>query len=321
MLVDKIIFFIMTIIFISVNLFDKFKECYKKSRNKTSLTNVIQPEATVTSKTKKRFNMLKFVLNSYASFNSVVVCIGYITETYLYGGRVLLNGLSISIGFLVAFFILHPVIYNLESIKSPYEYLQYRYGNKRSIRVITAFFGNLFYLLFMALHLWGCSIILSSILPEIPQLYVSSIAIGIYGIIGSIFKGFNQSVTVNLIQFILLISGLMSAIIISFNSNKNNKSPTELWEIAELYNRRNFINTNVDLTTRYTIWNQIFALPIPWCTMHIIIQPRFTKYRSIKGKQKSRIILLLHLPLMLLVTSLFVFSGIATFVFYYDSIF
>ena len=62
MLVDKIIFFIMTIIFISVNLFDKFKECYKKSRNKTSLTNVIQPEATVTSKTKKRFNMLKFVL-------------------------------------------------------------------------------------------------------------------------------------------------------------------------------------------------------------------------------------------------------------------
>ena len=60
----------------------------------------------------------------------------------------------------------------------------------------------------------------------------------------------------NLIQFLLLLSGLIAAIVISFTSNKDNKSASDLWQIVSLCGRDNFIVSNGDLITRYTIWNQ-----------------------------------------------------------------
>lgn len=323
MLVDQICFFIVVTIFLAICLYSKIKESYIKARGSAVQTNDIElqeKQAVKTSTEKPKNNnktLINLIINSYASFNSVVICIGFISETYLFGGRLLLNMLSVSIGFIVVFFILHPVIYNTESIKTPYEYLQVRYGNKKLIRRVTALFGILFYVLFMALHLWSCSCILSTILPQIPDLFISSIAIGALGIFGASLKGFTQTAKINLIQLVLLVSGLIAAIVISFNSNKNEKSAQELWDIADKYGRRNFIDSHGDLTTRYTIWNQAFSLPIPWCTMHILIQPNFSKYRSIAGCRKSRYILISHLPVMFLINGLYVFCGIAAFVFYY----
>ena len=258
MLVDQIIFFLMVIIYFSITIYLKCKDSCKKARVKTVELNDLDNEIEKETKPKnENLETFKFILNSYLSFNSVVIGIGFITETYLYGGRLLLNLLSVSIGYLVAFLILHPVIYNLDKkIKSPYEYLQYRYGNRTSIRYTSALVGIFFYLLFMSLHLWGCSVILSQILPQIPNLFISSIVIGIFGTLGSLFEGYVQSLKMNLIQFILLLTGLIAALVISFTSNKDNKSASELWQIIELCGRDNFINSNGDLITRYTIWNQ-----------------------------------------------------------------
>lgn len=319
MLVDQICFFVIITIFFALNLFNKLSKCFKKARIKNSNESKSALKNEPTTKSNETLKTLKFILNSYASFNSIVICIGFISETYLYGGRLLMNLVSVSIGYLVAFFILHPVVYRLKSSRTPFEYLQHRYRDNRLIRVIAALCGILFYLLFMSLHLWGCSIVLSTILPQIPYLFISTIVIGAYGTIGSIFKGFNQSITINIIQIVLLLSGLISALVITFNSNKNNKTAGDLWEIAGLYNRRNFIEQSGDLRTRYTVWNQVFSLPIPWCTIHILMQPNFTKYRAIKGNAKSRFILISHLPVMFLINTLFVFCGIAAFVFYYDN--
>jgi hypothetical protein len=49
------------------------------------------------------------------------------------------------------------------------------------------------------------------------------------------------------------------------------------------------------------------------------MQPSFTKYRSINSNKKSRFILLSHLPIMLIVNSIYVFSGIAVFAFYFNA--
>ena len=123
-------------------------------------------------------------------------------------------------------------MYSLDKeIKSPYQFLQYRYGSQLVMRIIPALCGIFFYLLFMALHLWGCTIILSTILP-VPYLFVSSIVVGIFGIVGSIFKGYNQSIKMNLIQLFLLLSGLIAALVITFSSNPNNKSAAELWDLG-----------------------------------------------------------------------------------------
>jgi hypothetical protein len=253
MLIDQIIFFLMIGIYFTITIFTKIKDSFKKSRLKPIDLEKVKEE----TKAKKNYELFKFILNSYLSFNSVVIGIGFITETYLYGGRLLLNLLSVSIGYLIAFLIVHPVIFNLDKkIKSPYEYLQYRYGDRKSIKYIAASVGIFFYLLFMSLHLWGCSVILSAILPQIPGLFISSILIGVFGTLGSLFQGYVQSFKINLIQFVLLLSGLIAAIVISFTSNKDNKSASDLWQIVSLCGRDNFIVSNGDLITRYTIWNQ-----------------------------------------------------------------
>ncbi len=150
------------------------------------------------------------------------------------------------------------------------------------IKIITALDGILFYIVFMALHLWGFTIILNTILPQIPTF-------------GSLFEGFNQSFKMNTI--VSLLGGLIAALVSTFNSNKNNKSAQELWNLAVQFDRVNFVETSGDLRTRYTIWNQAFSLPIPWVTMHLLMQPSFTKYRSVIGKKRSRFILISHIPI------------------------
>ena len=256
------------------------------------------------------------MVNSYISFNLVFKLVGMITETYLYGGRVLINLVSISIGYVISFFILNPFFYDLDKdIKSPYQYLEKRYNHK-IIRIISAFAGFLFHLLFLSLNLWGCTIILATIYPQL-QLWVAILIIGLSCMIASLSGGFKQSLKIGILQFILMIFGILSALIISFSYN-GIKTSAELWEIAHEYNRRNFIYVDMDIRTRHTIINQIFSFSIPWCTFHAIFLPNYTKYRSISTKLKSRLILISHLPVMFSVIGSFVFSGIACFVYFYD---
>ena len=93
MLVDQISFFTLTAIFFSLTIFAKLKLSIKKSRVNANQTD-IDASKQETSKTADRFQLFKFTINSYTAFNSVVVCVGYISETYLYGGRVIFNMLS-----------------------------------------------------------------------------------------------------------------------------------------------------------------------------------------------------------------------------------
>ena len=96
MLVDQISFGVLTAIFFSITIYATLKEFLKKSRT-TSTDNEINSNENVSKQEKKpadKFKLFKITLNSYAAFNSVVICIGFISETYLLGGRLLLNLLS-----------------------------------------------------------------------------------------------------------------------------------------------------------------------------------------------------------------------------------
>ena len=279
MFVDQVAFFLTITVFFVLTIYIKLKETFFKSR--------INPN-TAPSQPPFQNTTLRTTLNSYAGFNSVVICIGFITETYLYGARLLFNLLSVSIGYIVAFVILHPVVHGLDTvIKSPYEYLSQRYGDRRLMRVVPALCGLFFYLLFMSLHLWGCSVVLATILPQIPNLYVSTIVVGVFALTGSLlFGGFAQSLSMNLVQLAVLMSGLVAALVSTFGAGRNGKSVTDLWSMAQSFGRLKFVDTSGDLRTRYTVWNQTFSLPIPWVCVHLLMQPSFSKYRSIKGTFK-----------------------------------
>lgn len=274
-----------------------------------------QQETNVTP-TPKSVPYIKQLVNSYASFNSSMIIVGFITETYLYGGRLMGNIFSVTIGYLVAFFLMQPLLLRLskESVKTPYEYFERRYNGSRLMRRLVAFLGLLFHVLFSSLFLWTCTTILCTVLPQI-NLWISQIVLGAYSLIGVFYlpTGYRQSLKIGVLQMILFLAGITGAVIITLTSVENG------WSLADQYGRLNFIFFDSSLTTRYTIWNQLFALPIPWCVMHVFMQPTFVKYRfQMGGFKKAQLGLIVNLPFMFGFNFLLVLGGICAFIYYND---
>jgi Na+/proline symporter len=238
-----------------------------------------------------------------------------LSESYMYGVRMVINIVSVTLGYLYAFFIVQPFMYSLdEDIKTPYQYFEKRY-NSKLIRSVSSFFGMLFYFSFLTLYLWGCTILLSTLIPQIP-FWLASLIIGIYSLIGSTIGGFTQTTITNVVQFIILIVGLLAAIVLTIQTSKHRLS--ELWEFASKNNRTRFIETDTDFRTRYTVVNQLVSLPIPWCSIHSLLLPNFMRYRAVKGKARSRFLVVSNFPFMVLVNGLtLIGGGIVCFLYFY----
>ena len=265
-------------------------------------------------KIKKDPKQFEVLINSYSSFNSVITYVGFVTETYYYGARVLMNIVAASIGYIISLILLQPLFYDLQ-VKSPYEYLQKRYANRIMCRWVSAFVGVIFHVSYSTLFLYGNATVLSTVFLEC-DLTISIITIGCISALFAIFGGFLQSVFVNFFQLLLFLFGALSALSIAIElpGDKLNY----YWNKAKEDNRLNFIVTNHDFRTRYTVWNQLFSLPIPWCAFHPILVPNFTRFKQIKSKSCSNIFFISHLPIMFIINSIAVFTGIFCYITFYD---
>lgn len=251
---------------------------------------------------------LKVIINYCMTFNSAFLVVGSLAESYWYGARMIGNIISITLGYIYAFFIVHPFIYSLEDeIKTPYQYFERRYGNKKYVRAITAGAGMLFYFFFLSLYLWGCAIILSTLIPEIP-LWLSSVLMGAYSIGGSTIGGFTQSTKTNIFQFFILITGLIMTVVFTIIS-QSDIDLTDMWKLARENGRANIFDYNVDFSTRYTILNQSISLSIPWTCFHSLLLPNFIRYRNIPGKKRSKVLIISNFPFMVLINLILLISG------------
>ncbi|CAF0789441.1 unnamed protein product [Brachionus calyciflorus] len=296
------------IILSSIKTIDKYRLELKKVKTISNDQQKVEP---LIPKYKK------LIINYNASYNSAFIVAGCLAESYLYGVRIVGNILSVILGFIYAYLFVQPFMYSLdEDIKTPFQYFERRYRNKKYVRAITAAAGMLFYFLFLTLYLWGCAVLLTTLIPEIP-LWISVVAIGVYSIIGSTIGGFTQTTKTNIFQFLILIIGLILLLVLTVRKHKYFK-PEEIWSVAVENKRTNFIETSADFTTRYTILNQCLSLSIPWTCVHSLLLPNFVRYRNIPCKSKSRNFIISNLPSMIVVyTFLFVSGGILCFIHFY----
>ena len=93
---------------------------------------------------------------------------------------------------------------------------------------------------------------------------------------------------------------------------------TYYWNLASQNNRLKFIETSVDITVRYTVWNQLFSQSIPWCCFHAILTPHILRYKLIKSKNISSLYMISHLPIMFIVNAAAVFCGIFIYITFHD---
>jgi hypothetical protein len=102
---------------------------------------------------------IKSVLNYCVKYNSAVLIVGGLAESYLYGIRVICNIFSILLGFLYALLFIQPFMISLkDEVHTPYEYFQKRYRNKTYVRVVVCLISQFYYFTFLTLYLWGCEV-------------------------------------------------------------------------------------------------------------------------------------------------------------------
>jgi Na+/proline symporter len=277
---DQFLFCIVTTVFLVINFFN--------IRNNNNSNNKISAEQETGNSTTKKPQfvfklkpnpLLKAILNFYTIFLSPILFIGFASESYLVGSQLFGNLFSVSIGYFIAFFLVIPIIYNLDkSIKTPYEYFEKRFNSKVP-RIISALSASCFYFSLSTLFLFGASIVLSTLMPQIP-IWASGLIVGIYSMLAVLSKenAFKYTFLTSLIQLSVFLVSVATAIVITLFFNEQ-KSVTDLLEFAWANNRFRFINTDLALTTRYTLWNQLFSLPIPWVVVHCLTVANFTKYR------------------------------------------
>ena len=258
---------------------------------------------------------IKKIINYSVSFNSSFLIVGSMSESYFYSITMVGNIISVTLGFVYAFLIVHPFMYSLDAeIKTPYQYFEKRYHNKL-VRSISAVMGMFFYFSFITLYLWGCTILLCTLIPDMP-FWLANLVIGAYSLIGSSIGGFQQTTLINATQFLTVIAGLITAMVLTVTKSRN--SLEEMWNFASLNERTDFFETKTNIKIRYTLLNQLISLPMPWCAVHSLLLPNFIRYRSIEGKLKSRFFMVSNFPIMAMVNFLILLSGgVLCYLFFY----
>lgn len=283
---DQILFCIAATVFLVLNVINLRGKSSRKVNDKqeplsTAAAVGVAKMEPQQQKERKYWKHLKVLLSFYALFLSPILFIGFTTETYLIGSQLLVNLASVTIGYLIAFSFVLPIIFGLDkSIKTPYEYFQKRFNGSRLPRILSALSASMFYFALGSLFLYGAIIILTSFLPM--PIWTASLLIGLYSTTAAISKQncFKFTFWTSLAQFAVFMAGVIAAILITWLYHPN-YSASELKKIADDSNRWNIVISDGSPTVRYTVWNQLFALPIPWTVNHCLTAANFTKYRQI----------------------------------------
>ncbi len=258
------------------------------------------------------------ILNWWSTFNSPFLFTGLTCETYLFGARLSGNMLSNVIGYLIVIVFLQPLIYLLEeTLDSPYKYLEKRHNGHTSIRVVVALVGNFFEFLLLSLRVWSCVVILHLMFPSL-SLWSFTIVFGALSLIGILHDGYKQIALIEVFQILVTILTVLAAILLTlYHHNDKTKTPADLWEIANTYGRRTFIDSKIDIQVPYTIWNQVLSSSLTRASNHALTDPNFKKIKVPATDFKSKLLVLANIPITIVFDMLFVFAGIFAFIFFY----
>lgn len=144
------------------------------------------------------------------TFNSAFLIVGGLSESYMYGLKMLPNIAAVMLGYVYAMLIVYPFMYSMD-IKSPYDYLKHRYGERTCVKFACISVAMFYYFSFGSLFLWGCTAIINVIMPQFFSLATANILLGLYSMSGSFLGGYVQSTRTNVAQFSAIFFGLLFA--------------------------------------------------------------------------------------------------------------
>lgn len=195
MFFDQIFFVLFISVFFAITFFKTYKSFIKpfvaKPTNlelKPKSAELMTPEELAKLEKekarKKLMDFCKIAVSVYTSFNSLMVFIGLISETFLYGAKMYSNFFAVTIAYVFVAITIQPFMYDLDkSITTPYMYLERRYQCKY-VRVAVALIGAFFYISFMSLFICAGGCILSTLFSDYLPIWQAEIILGVFSLLG-----------------------------------------------------------------------------------------------------------------------------------------
>lgn len=218
-------------------------------------------------------------------------------------------GLPIAIIIICAFFL--PIYYRL-NVVTAYEYLESRFDLRT--RLFTALLFLVSRGLAAGITIYAPAIILSKIMNW--NLQMTILVVGILVILYTVSGGTKAVSMTQRWQMTIILFGMFLAFFIIVDQLPDSMSFVESLELAGVMDRMNIIDTNLDLSNRYTIWSGLTGGLFLALSYFGTDQSQVQRYLGGRSLKESRMGLIFNALLKVPMQFFILLVGIMVFVFY-----
>lgn len=258
----------------------------------------------------KNMSITPVAFSLMASFMSAITLLGVSSENYSFGVQFIVINISYGIFTFIAAYLYLPVFFELQAT-SAYEYLEKRFG--KIARLAASLSYTLQMTLYMGVVLYAPALVLEA-LTGITKI-TAILSVGIVCTFYSTLGGMKAVLITDVFQSLLMFAAIFSVIIYGWIDKG---SLTEIWRIAEEYNRTTLSNFNPDPTERHTWFTLIIGGGVTYLSLYGVNQTQVQRYLTVKDLKTAQKALWFNWPILTCLSLSTSFSGLVIFSRYYN---
>lgn len=245
-----------------------------------------------------------------ASFMSAITLLGVSTESYQFGILFVVINISYILTTPLAAYLYLPVFYKLQTT-SVYEYLELRFG--KTTRLVTSIAYSTQMILYMGIVLYAPALALEA-LTGIDK-SIAILAIGLVCTFYSTIGGMKAVIITDVFQSFLMFGAVFSICITAIVMAGG---VSEVWKTADAAGRIEFLNFDMDPTTRHSWWSLIIGGGIIYLSLYGVNQTQVQRLLTVKTLKSAERSLWLNLPILSALSFSTLFSGLSIYYYYKD---
>ncbi|XP_043479818.1 putative sodium-dependent multivitamin transporter [Leptopilina heterotoma] len=237
------------------------------------------------------------------SFMSAITLLGVSSENYIFGTQFVVINISYIIGTPIVCYFYMPVFFKLQAT-SAYEYLEKRFG--MSARLTASFIYWIQLLLYSGVVLYAPALALEATTGLSKNL--SIVLIGVVCTFYSTVGGIKAVLITDLFQGFLMF---FAVLVVIGTAAYSVGGISEIWNIAQEGGRIQFDSISLDPTVRHTYWSLIIGGLFTFLSLYGVNQVQVQRLMTVRKIKSARLALWLSLPILMCLSVLTCFSGLA----------
>ncbi|BFZ19299.1 hypothetical protein BsWGS_22338 [Bradybaena similaris] len=252
--------------------------------------------------------VLPVALSLSAGFTSATTILGIPAEVYARGGEQWLWCFGLVLCFAVVALFIVPIFHQLHATNA-YEYLELRFN--KTIRSMGSIAFAVVILLYMAAVLYAPAAALSQVTGLSKE--ISILAMGAVCTFYTSIGGIRAVVWTDVFQLTVVWSGLLA---LMFKGASDAGGWTYVWKVSQSGARLPQFNMDPNPFIRHSFWTLLIGGCTTMMTVYGANQTNLQRYACVSTLRKSRIALLLNLPLWLLYITVLCLLGLIMYAYY-----